>query len=411
MGVWSALLLLLLTVACTPQPARVVEAGPDHGALDSTSEGVSAVVVTMDRPFGKEGEVPSHLTVGRTGQVYALTDQALYLLDSQGRVLRRGAWPVATRSSPAPMLVHTSRWDTVGPGFTARWAGDSSNAAGTYLVLADHQGSFGSKAMIKVSSSTGLARGVFDGTAHQVLWTSHLGGTLTLNVTGVTRATSSVAGTSVLASGLSSGTSVGGVVTSGGTLSLCTVDPGGAVSLRRFSGGKGLPVVKLTQPNRTATGTCGLATSGRSHLLAYHHAALPPAQVDWGVADPDLGPGTATYPVPMAQVVDPTGSPMEHPLRLAAQQGTVQLEDLLWDGTRYMVLINTVGYRGGRLLLVILDESGKLLGSHTIPLSYEPGRLVAARLAAAQSELLLLYGTHKPWDSGVLHLARLTVGR
>ena len=404
------LLLLLLSAfsAGTPQPSRVLEAGLDSSSRDASSEGATAVTVTGDHSFGQEGEVPTHLTAGSPGRLFALTDRALYLLDDQGRVLRRGALPVASGGTTAPLLVHAARKDDVGLGLTARWAGDLTTPAGTYLVLADKQGSFGTKSMIKVATSTGAARGVFDGTTHRVLWTRHNSSALTLSVTDVSRAKASVTGTSDLVTGLPAGTGVGGLAASKDTLSVCTLDPGGAVSLRRFTSGKGLPVVKLSHPGFEATGPCGLASSGRSHLLTYTYKALAPAQVDWGVADPDLGLGV-TYPVPMAQVVNPSASPMDQPLRLSTQKGTVRVEDLLWDGNRYIVLVNTVGYRGGRLVLVTLDEAGQQMGSHTIPLAYEPGRLVAARMAATSSDLVLLYSTRKPWDNGVLHFARLAV--
>lgn len=405
----ALLLMIWSAMACTPQPTSVMEASPDLGSADAAPEGTAAVVIADDRSFGQEGEVPTHLTVGTPGRLYALTDQAIYLLDGQGRVLRRGALPAASGGSVAPLLVHAARLDAVGLGLTARWAGDNKNSPGTYLVLADQQGSFASKAMIKVAASTGLARGVHDGAAHRVLWTGFQNNTLTLSVTDVSRAKAAVSKTSTLVTGLPAGTGVGDLVASKGSLSLCTVAPEGAVFLRRFASGKGLPVVKLALSGFEATGPCGLVTSGRSHLLTYYHKALAPAQVDWGVADPDLGPGTVTYPVAMAQVVDPNGQPLDQPLRLSTQEGTVRVEDLLWDGSRYLVLVNTVGYRGGRLVLVIMDEAGKRLGSHTIPLAYEPGRLVAARLAAGPTDLLLLYSTRKPWDNGVLHLARIKV--
>jgi len=399
---------MLVLLACAPQPSRVVEAGADLGLADAPTEGMGQVGLTLDRSFGEEGEVPTHLEAGSPGRLFALTDRAVYLLDGKGRVLRRGALPAAS-GTKAMLLVHGARWDGTGLGLTTRWAGDSGTPAGTYLALADAKGSFGVKGMIKVATSTGAARGVFDGTDHRVLWTDRQNNSLTLKVTGVSRAKAGVVGTSTLATALPSGTGVGGMAASKGSLSLCTVGPGGAVSLRRFASGKGLPVIKLTQQGFEATGPCALATSGRSHLMTYHHKALAPPLVDWGVPDPDLGPGTVTFPVPMAQVVAPSGKPMDRPLRLSTQQGTSQVEDLLWDGNRYVVLVNTVGYRGGRLVLVLLDEAGVRLGSHTIPLSYEPGRLVAARLAATSTDLVLLYSTRKPWDSGVLHLARVKI--
>lgn len=401
----------LLAAGCRFQPESVAEAGPVQSPADAAADSAVKVALTMDRSFGQEGEVPAHLVLASPDDLFALTDRALYLLDKQGRVVRRRAWPAASARAASPLLVHAARWDGAGLGLTARWAGDGVTAAGTYLALTDSQGSFESKAMIKVASTTGLARGLHDGKVHQVLRAQHKAGALDLSLTGISRSTASVTGTSLLASKLSAGTGVGGAVAGHGALALCTVDPGGAVSLRRFTGGKAAPAVKLASNDRVSMGPCALATSGRSHLLTFFHQALAPARVDWGVPDPDLGPGTVTYPVPMAQVISPAGKPLAQPVRLPAEQrGTVRVEDLLWDGSRYMVLLNRVGYRGGRLVLVLLDEAGQRLGSHTLPLAYEPGRLVAARLAAATSDLVLLYSSRRPWDNGVLHLARLTVG-
>ena len=408
---WQLAVLALLASGCRPQPDTVSEAGPtptpDAGA---GADGGGHVTLAMDRSFGQEGEVPAHLVLASPGRLFALTQRALYLLDDQGRVVRRAAWPAATAGSTAPLLVHAARWDGAGLGLTARWAGDGVTAAGTYLALTDRQGRFQTKAMIKVVATTGLARGVHDGKAHQVLWTQQKSGALALSLTGVSRTTAGVTGTSSLADKLPAGTGVGGAVAGQGNLALCTADPGGAVSLRRFTGGKAAPAVKLSSPDRVTMGPCNLATSGRSHLLTFYHQALAPSAVDWGVPDPDLGPGTVTYPVPMAQVISPAGKVLAKPLRLDTEQrGTVHVEDLLWDGSRYMVLLNRAGYRGGRLVLVLLDEAGQRLASHTLPLAYEPGRLLAARLARSSSDLVLLYSTRRPWDSGVLHLARFTV--
>jgi hypothetical protein len=74
------------------------------------------------------------------------------------------------------------------------------------------------------------------------------------------------------------------------------------------------------------------------------------------------------------------------------------------------VLLNPVSFRGGRMVLSAIDEAGMLLWRDVvIPLPYEPGRLVAGRLAVSQSHYLLLFSTRRPWDQGVLHLARLSL--
>jgi hypothetical protein len=110
----------------------------------------------------------------------------------------------------------------------------------------------------------------------------------------------------------------------------------------------------------------------------------------------------------MAQVVSDQGAAAGPPVRLSHYEGTVVIESLVWDGAQHLALLNAQGHRGGRLLLAAIDEQGRLARRDlVIPLDYEPGRLVAARLAAASSHLVLLFSSRRPWDEGILYLARL----
>jgi len=66
------------------------------------------------------------------------------------------------------------------------------------------------------------------------------------------------------------------------------------------------------------------------------------------------------------------------------------------------------------MALTAIDEAGQLLWQDVVvPLPYEPGRLVAGRLAvaSARTHYLLLFSSRRPWDQGVLHLARFTLSR
>ena len=49
------------------------------------------------------------------------------------------------------------------------------------------------------------------------------------------------------------------------------------------------------------------------------------------------------------------------------------------------------------------------VGYTQIPLVYEPGLLLAARLVATKSHLALVYAIKQPWDEGILHLVQLKV--
>lgn len=398
-------MLWLLNLACTPAPFSTRDLGLDQAAADRGADAAALMVVSMDRSFGPEGELPTHLALGGDDRVLALTDRALYWLDRHGRVRSRRALHRA--DSGAAPVVHAARWDGTGLGLTLRWPG-SAPAAATYLALADDQGRFDAAKMTRLAPASATARAAFDGQAHQVLWSAPTAQGVALHLTGAARV--GAATDRVLVKDLPPGTTAGDLVTpAAGQVAVCTTDPAGSATLRRFSASKAQQPVVLRPPGRQTTGRCRLASSGRSQLAVFSVAALPAQQVDWGVAHPDLGLGTATYPVPLAQLVDPAGVTLPSALRLSTAPGTVRVEDLLWDGQRYLVLLNTVGYRGGRLVLVALDEAGRLQSSDTIPLAaYEPGRLVAARLAAARpGNYLLLYSTRRPWDSGVLHLARV----
>jgi hypothetical protein len=402
-----------LLAACVPVPANRADLGPDSASTveAGSGDGASAgIIISLDHPFGQEGELPSHLQPGVAGELWALTQRAIYRLDDQGRARTRTALPAA--SSGATAMVHTARWDGSNLGLTLRWGSDKTVPAGTYLALAGSTGVITPSSMISLTSAGNTARGDWDGSAHLVLWTQPSGGKLDLHVTRVPP--TGPKDTRKLASGLPAGTTLGGWVSRADLVqALCTVDPDGGVSLRRYTNHTPMAVVRFVDPGHSAVGTCKLATSGRSFLVAYVHKALPPGRVDARPGAPDLGPGSIAYDVPVVQVVDPAGKALQAPLRLSlAYEGTVRVEQALWDGARYVVLLNTVGYKGGRAVLTALDETGHLLArDRVIPLNYEPSRLEGARLLAAGPDYALLYAARRPWDSGVLHLARFSVSR
>lgn len=395
-------------LACRPTPGHELD-GAVTVERDSAPSGAT-VSLAYARPFGEEGETPTGLVVTRSGGALALTDRAIYQLAPGARVLHRWDLPVASSGTRA--LVLEARWDGVGLGALVRWGTDDAVPAGSYLALTDERGAFAPGAMLPLGSATSQALVDWDGSAgqHQVIWSKpHLSAPeLTLELSQVVRPNEVT--TQPLLSGLPSTSIIGDWVTSGGASALCSVEPGGKVKLRRFTQLKATATIELTLPGRRAVGSCELATSGRSHLVIWTRGALPPEAVDAGIRPDDLGPGSLSYDHPVAQLVDPEGRALSNPVQLSTFAGTVQVESVLWDGLRYMVLLNPVSYRGGRMVLAAIDEAGQLLWRDVvIPLPYEPGQLVAGRLAVDQTHFLLLYSSRRPWDQGVLHLARLTL--
>jgi hypothetical protein len=58
--------------------------------------------------------------------------------------------------------------------------------------------------------------------------------------------------------------------------------------------------------------------------------------------------------------------------------------------------------------VAVLDEGGKLLSRDLLlPIEVEPALLLPAALVAGPADYYLLYGLKRPWDQGILYLARL----
>lgn len=401
----SAVLLTVVLGACTPAPSDQRDGA---AALDAAADGATAGVA-FSRSFGQEGETPTHL-VAAGDRLLALTDRAAYQLDHDGRLVRRSALPAASSGSYAVIL--DARWDGSGLGAVVRWGQDTQVLQGTYLALSDRQGSFTAASMLSLTSLAASARLHLDGTRHGVAWIEGTSAKPTADLRlATTERTKPILDAKTLLAGLPSTAAVGGW--SGAAL--CTVEPAGVVKLRTFSGASLKKTLTLNDAGRRAVGPCRLASSGRSQLVVWTREALPPDQIDAGPYTKDLGPGTLTYDVPVAQLVDPQGQALPRSVRLSiGYQGPVEVQAALWDPAagRYLVLFNPVGFRGGRLVLTALDEAGKLLyRDGLIPLAdYEPGRTVAGRLAVTSvGQRYLLYSIRRPWDDGVLYLAKLEV--
>jgi len=219
--------------------------------------------------------------------------------------------------------------------------------------------------------------------------------------------------TLALATSLPAASSLSALVPEGrGELAACTLEPGGEARLRRFAlAGGGVAArapVSVGEPGREAVGSCRLAWSGRAILAATRTRALPPGRVDMGVRTVDLALGALAFDVIVARAVGASGVAGET-LRLTLQGGTVRLESLIWDGARFLALTVAAGIAGGRMQLTLLDEEGRLLARDLpLPLDYDPGSLSSASLAAspASGDYLLIYGSRRPWDEGILHLVR-----
>jgi len=404
------LALLGACAACSPAPRSPLDGGappaaaaPDAGPLRLTSP---------PRAFGQQGETPTHLVAAGPDRLLALTDAAIYQLDHDGVVLARSALPAA--SSGARAVILGAGWDGVGLGALVRWGVDAKVPTGTYLALASAQGAFFAAEMTRLTSAGPSIRGSF-GPTHEAVWVE-AAAQQGANLLHAAATRSKPVTTSTLLFGLDVVTAVGGWVNGKDFSALCTVEPGGVV-LRTFRPGAQPSLqdkVQLNDPSRPAVGSCQLATSGRSQLVVWTRQALAPAQQDAGPHTHDLGSGTLSYDEPVAQLVDPTGQRLQKSVRLSlAYDGPVLVQSVLWDDVvgRYLVLLNPVGHRGGRLVLAALDEAGRLLfRDELIPLTdYEPGRTTAGRLVVtAGGAIHVLYGIRRPWDEGRLYLVRLS---
>jgi hypothetical protein len=398
--------MLLLWVSCTAVPTRGYDQGalPDCGDGACGSTGASATWrVDFDRAFGLEGELPTFLVAAGPERYLALTNQACYALTLEGRVSQRSAWPDS--STGAQPSITAARWDGAGLGLALRWGKDDQRAAGFYLALTGGMGQFSAAELIALGPAAGAALSDWDGQAHRVVWLEPMDGSMTLQQQRVTRR--ELGRPRRLLERLLLGTQAGAwIATLAGQSALCTLEPDGQVLLRRFSDDEALPAVSLGISGRRAHAPCALASSGRSFLITFLQTGVSPSNIDAGPRD--LGLGALSYDEPVAQVVDPAGAALLTPVRLTQYPGTVTVESVLWDGQRYLVLLNAAGYRGGRLLLAALEESGRLLWrDQVIPLVYEPGLLLAAQMIATPSHLALIYAIKQPWDEGILHLAQL----
>ena len=217
-----------------------------------------------------------------------------------------------------------------------------------------------------------------------------------------------------LQSGLALTASVGdwGVL-SDGTTFFCATLAGEGIALWTQSKGhkpNGYTKALIHTGTRSALGRCRAVGSGKSFITAYTVTAKPYAELDLGPGAPDMGVKGVGYGEPTARVLPPSGNQISPPLRLSHRGGNLLLQDLIWDGSRFLALVNAVDQRGGRLLLTALDETGRLiLRDLEIPLAYEPGRLLAGKLTADANGYTLLYASRRPWDAGVLHLVRFSV--
>lgn len=402
------LLLAALAAGCQAAPSTAALDGGD-AAWPAADTSAGQVSVSLSRSFGPEGEVPIQLIHAAGERLLALTDTAIYQLDHAGRVLHREALPVASSGTPA--RVTSASWDGAGLGAVVRWGQDTTVTPGSYLALTDARGSFAPGGMLALGAVPSAARVFWDSASqrHLVLISQTKGGQRELTLRRVPRAGSSAPAEPLLG-GLPLALDVGGWVGPAARPAACTVQPPGRVWLHRFPGGGGpATALDLTDPGRVAVDRCGLATSSRAYLVSWVQRGLPPEQLDAGPSAPDLGPGSLSYDVPLVQLVDPDGKALARSLRLTLYgDGPAVTESLLWDGQRFLALVRT-DYRGGRLLLTVLDESGALLQRDLeLPLSYEPGRLLGGKLALGTGgDLWLVYALRRPDDLGVLYLARL----
>jgi hypothetical protein len=379
-------------------------APPEAGLLDAAAPAISAQLI-WSRPFGEEGEAPAAMVAAGPDRLLVLTDQSVYQLTLEGRVVSRSPLPAPVRGAGG---VSGLAWDGSGLGLALRWRGDASIKAGTYLALADETGAFSPSSMLPVAGPEVALRSAFDGAAQVVVWAAAAGDGLELDELRATRGGAPIVRR--LASGLEAGLSLGDLLAGPAGVSLCSLEGDGRVLLRGFDAG-GQRLASVGSPDRQGIGPCRLASSGRSTLLAWRNRALPPGPGDAGTAR-DLGLKALGFDQPVARLVPPGGEPAgAGPLPLTAQTGTLRIEAALWDGARYLVLIDAAGVRGGRLFLTLLDEAGGLLERDLpLPIEVEPAVLQTSALVAGTPDYYLLYGLRRPWDEGILYLARFSLG-
>jgi hypothetical protein len=387
-------LSLLGLAACRVPPDERRDASAAH---DASGDGGPRTTVLFDRSFGAEGEQPRALLLGAEGELVAVSDRALYRLDPDGRVLSR------TALEPQPLA---AAWDGAGPGVLLRRVGA---AGGIVLALHDAVGA-PAGAPLPVAGPEAEARLAFDGQLHRIVWGASAASGLELRLSSFARVGSGEP-TRVLASGLAPTSALGELaVPAPASLALCTLEPGGTAQLRRFPTASNAPAeapLSVGEPGRVATGSCQLAASDRALLVATRTRALAPAAVDLGPRTTDLALGALAFDVPVARAV--RAGVAGETLRLTLQPGTVRLEALLFDGARFVALTLAAGIAGGRLLLTLLDDEGRLVARDLpLPLDYEPGSLSTARLVARPlaGDYFLCYGSRRPWDEGILHLVR-----
>ena len=403
-------LLLLVAAGCSLAPRESFEAGappPDaHGDQGGDAAG-TPVALLMDRPFGQEGERPVALAMGKSGSYLVVSDVAVYSLDDQARQLSRAPHP--TGSGGARALIQAAHWDGAGLGMTLRWPGDNTTAAAWTLALTNSADTFSGGSMVKVADAGGRALGALvGGNTHATLTAMSAQYTLRRQERGKAATTVTLTRSSSFPL-VSAGDLAALPGVSSGGLGLCARGEAGRLDLHLIGSDNMLtPLAVHVGGARPAVGGCRLAGSGRSALVTYNIQGLPYAQLDLGTGAPDIGVKGVSYPVPMMRVFPSGGGAASEALRLS-HKSIAEVQDLLWDGTRYLLLMLASG-RGGRLLLTVLDEAGALQARDMeIPLSYEPGLLLGARLAADASGYTLLYASRRPWDEGVLHLARFTI--
>ena len=389
------LLAVLALLSCREPPREAFDAGP------VTADGAHpAVRLVWDRTLDVAGESPGHLLVAGE-RLLAITDRAAHLLDDEGRALWRAPLP----GSPGGALVTSAASDGAGFGATLRWTDPGSAvAAGTYFARSDAVGRLSPATFERLTAVAGVARVDWDGQGYLALHASPTGGELEL------RADRFVVGAGVdsrrLQGGLSLELRLGGVAARP-QVALCTVEPDGDVTLRRYAASGAPSLAPHLAAQQRTVGHCQLAASERSWLVGFTVAAA--------VRRPDAGSGDGglmalSFDVPAAQLVTADGRVLPAPARLSALPGVVRIETMIWDGRRYLVLLNAPGLRGGRLALTVVDEQGQSRCDLTIPLRYEPGQLGAAQLALVDRALYLLYASRLPWDDEpLLHLARLEI--
>jgi len=298
-------------------------------------------------------------------------------------------------------VITAASWDGAGLGATVRWGDDVRIPAGSYFALTDAEGRFHPSEMIRLGVPGGGARTAWDGAVHQAVWLEPYGDGVDLWRASLARG--SAASRRALVD-LPAGAATGGwMARSGGLSALCTLEPGGALRLRRFGPSENLAPVDLSMTGQRMRGACHLAASGSSFLVT----GMMEPRADGADALSGTSGKEPLYDAIVGRVVDNAGRSLAVPLFLSGYPGIVRVESTLWDGTRYLILINPVSTRGGRLALSAVDGAGGILFRDLeLPLDYEPGVLVAGRLLARPSEYFLFFSFRRPWDSGVLYLAR-----